>query len=200
MYALDVTNNQEGFKKRRSNKVFESAKFAILMLLTVFSYAFICIIMGGELLCRPSQSQNLWESISTSSTALRELRRNFHSVSAPHHFDIVSCFNIHRCEWHNVDPVHRVIWAQQRCQSGLFEAAEAQRISSHFRSLRWVRCVSIGLGSVLANISNSQHHRCHNGANAGLFLLLLWIDGQVQDGKEATLIQSNKFVSQKLQE
>lgn len=48
MYALDVSYNQEGIKKRRANKVGESVKFGVLMILTVFSYAFICIIMGGE--------------------------------------------------------------------------------------------------------------------------------------------------------
>lgn len=48
MYALDVSYNQDGIKRRRSNKFGESIKFAILMILTVFSYAFICIIMGGK--------------------------------------------------------------------------------------------------------------------------------------------------------
>lgn len=48
LYALDVSNNQDGFKRRRLNKFSESIKFAILMILTVFSYAFICIIMGGK--------------------------------------------------------------------------------------------------------------------------------------------------------
>lgn len=49
LYALDVTYCEDGIKKRRSNKVGESIKFAILMILTVFSFAFICVIMGGKL-------------------------------------------------------------------------------------------------------------------------------------------------------
>jgi hypothetical protein len=48
MYALDVSYNQEGVRRRRGNRVGESVKFAILMILTVISFAFICIIMGGE--------------------------------------------------------------------------------------------------------------------------------------------------------
>lgn len=47
-HNLDVGYSQDGVKKRRSNKVGESVKFAVLMLLTVISFAFICIIMGGE--------------------------------------------------------------------------------------------------------------------------------------------------------
>lgn len=47
MYSLDVSNNQENFKKRRANRVGESVKFAVLMILTVFTYAFICICLGG---------------------------------------------------------------------------------------------------------------------------------------------------------
>lgn len=49
MYGLDTSYNQEGVKRRRGNKVGESVKFAVLMLLTVISFAFICVIMGGEL-------------------------------------------------------------------------------------------------------------------------------------------------------
>lgn len=49
MYVMDVSYNQEGVKRRRSNRVGESCKFACLMMLTVLSFAFICIIMGGEL-------------------------------------------------------------------------------------------------------------------------------------------------------
>lgn len=48
MYTLDVSYHQDGIKKRKSNKIGESFKFAILMILTVFSFAFICIIMGGK--------------------------------------------------------------------------------------------------------------------------------------------------------
>lgn len=60
MYSLDVTNNQEGFKKRRPNRVGESVKFAVLMMLTVLSFVFICIIMGGKLDSRvPIQTTEL---------------------------------------------------------------------------------------------------------------------------------------------
>lgn len=48
MYALDESYTQDGVKRRRSNKVSESIKFAVLMILTVFTFAFICVIMGGE--------------------------------------------------------------------------------------------------------------------------------------------------------
>lgn len=51
MYALDSSYQQDGIKKRKSNKIGESFNFAVLMLLTVFSFAFICIIMGGESIC-----------------------------------------------------------------------------------------------------------------------------------------------------
>lgn len=48
LYALDVTYCEDGIKKRRSNKVGESIKFALLMVLTCLSFAFICVIMGGK--------------------------------------------------------------------------------------------------------------------------------------------------------
>ena len=48
MYGLDTSYNQEGVRRRRGNKVGESVKFAVLMLLTVISFAFICVIMGGK--------------------------------------------------------------------------------------------------------------------------------------------------------
>lgn len=47
-YAMDVSYNQEGLRRRRSNRVGESVKFALLMMLTVISFAFICVIMGGK--------------------------------------------------------------------------------------------------------------------------------------------------------
>lgn len=51
VYTLDVTYTQDGVRKWRSNKVSEGLKFSILMILTVFSFAFICIVMGGEFEC-----------------------------------------------------------------------------------------------------------------------------------------------------
>lgn len=48
LYKLDTTNNMEGvLKRRRNNKVMESLKFGFVMSLTVFFFAFICIILGG---------------------------------------------------------------------------------------------------------------------------------------------------------
>lgn len=49
VYNLDVSYSQDGIKKRRSNKFGESIKFAMLMIMTCFCYAFIAIIMGGKL-------------------------------------------------------------------------------------------------------------------------------------------------------
>lgn len=52
LYSLETATskfyNQDGARKRRSNKASESIKFAALMLAAVVSFAFICIIMGGE--------------------------------------------------------------------------------------------------------------------------------------------------------
>lgn len=48
MYALDPTYTQDGVRRQRGDNFSESIKFAILMILTVFSFAFICIVMGGE--------------------------------------------------------------------------------------------------------------------------------------------------------
>lgn len=45
---MDVSYNQEGLRRRRGNRVGESVKFALLMMLTVISFAFICVIMGGK--------------------------------------------------------------------------------------------------------------------------------------------------------
>ncbi|KAG5680908.1 hypothetical protein PVAND_010386 [Polypedilum vanderplanki] len=48
LYSLDTANNTDGnSRKRRGNKVAESAKFGLLMILTVFFFAFICIILGA---------------------------------------------------------------------------------------------------------------------------------------------------------
>lgn len=48
IYTLDTTNNMEGIIRKRSNKVMESIKFSSLMILTVFFFAFICIVLGGN--------------------------------------------------------------------------------------------------------------------------------------------------------
>ncbi|CAG9804876.1 unnamed protein product [Chironomus riparius] len=51
LYKLDTTNNMEGvLKRRRNNKVMESLKFGFVMSLTVFFFAFICIILGAPAL------------------------------------------------------------------------------------------------------------------------------------------------------
>jgi len=47
VYNIDVSYSQDGIKKRRSNKFGESLKFAMLMILTCFCYAFIAIVMGA---------------------------------------------------------------------------------------------------------------------------------------------------------
>lgn len=47
-YSLDLSNNFEGSRRRRTHKVNDSFKFAALMLLTVCIFAFICIVLGGE--------------------------------------------------------------------------------------------------------------------------------------------------------
>jgi hypothetical protein len=47
-YSLDTSYTQDGVRKRRGNKFSESIKFAVLMILTVFSFAFICIVLGGK--------------------------------------------------------------------------------------------------------------------------------------------------------
>lgn len=48
LYSLDVSNNLEGLKKRRNNKIGDSFKFAVLILFTTLSYGLICIILGGK--------------------------------------------------------------------------------------------------------------------------------------------------------
>jgi hypothetical protein len=47
-YSLDVSNNFEGPRRKKMNKVGDSLKFAALMLLTVCIFAFICIVLGGK--------------------------------------------------------------------------------------------------------------------------------------------------------
>ena len=49
VYTLDTTNNMEGIIRKRRNRVTESIKFSLLMIFTVFFFAFICILLGGEL-------------------------------------------------------------------------------------------------------------------------------------------------------
>lgn len=48
IYTLDTTNNMEGIIRKRSNRVMDSIKFSLLMIFTVFFFAFICILLGGE--------------------------------------------------------------------------------------------------------------------------------------------------------
>jgi hypothetical protein len=56
--VLDVSYNQEGTKRRRINRVGESVKFAVLMIVTIICYAFICVIMGGKCSCLLSLDSN----------------------------------------------------------------------------------------------------------------------------------------------
>lgn len=94
MYALDPTYTQDGVRRQRGDNFSESIKFAILMILTVFSFAFICIVMGGE-----SSTGRLFiqvfQSISYSSCA-RELRADIHIISIPHRPYFIPDIDFHR--------------------------------------------------------------------------------------------------------
>lgn len=149
-------------------------KFGVLMMLTVFSYSFICIIMGGKLRLHCMGTLTSW---SFPSTTIGPLRGDFHTLRPPRNADTLPSLDIHRSVRHNVNSIHRILWAQQRRQSSVLTVSEAQRISSHLWSFRRLGRVSTGLGSLLADLSDSQHHRSHHWADVGLLLLLLRVDG-----------------------
>ncbi|CRK98319.1 CLUMA_CG011681, isoform A [Clunio marinus] len=58
-YGLDLSYSQEGVRKKRSNKVGDSIKFAVLMIMTIFFYAFICVIMGAPPLTHVEETLTL---------------------------------------------------------------------------------------------------------------------------------------------
>lgn len=109
-----------------------------------------------------------------------EVRTNLHAFGPSDWPHTVPNLNFHRSRGNCLHPLHRDIRAHQCRQPILLEAVEAQRLSSHLRSVHRVRSLPSRLGPSLANLSDSEHCRNHHNADAGLLLLLLGVDGEVQ--------------------
>lgn len=182
-YSLDLSSNFEGSRRRRANKVNDSLKFAALMLLTVCIFAFICIVLGGECLnlirVLHGLRQDFISIIVLCSARVRSLRGDLHVVSTFDESHSVSGVDFCRCLGHGLSAHHRVVWARKYRESVISEAVEAQRYSSHLRSLCRFDSISTRLGSSLADLSSAEYGRCHNWILVRLLLLLSGDDDKI---------------------
>lgn len=177
LYSLDVTYNQDGVRKRRSSKISEGFKFAVLMILVILSFMGIIFVLGGKFL---SSFEILYcNHLVSYSFSVRTVRANIHVVNSSRRLDSLPHFNLRGRIWNSIYFVHRVLRTCQPCQPRILKVAQAERFPSHFRSIRGIGCLPLRLGETLADFPNTKHCWSHHSSNDGKLLLLLGVHGQI---------------------